>query len=87
MIRETLETKVVNMELKSDDRWDVKPKCIHGSAVCLRKVRYCSSLKLLKEKITGAMGMKVGKDTREWEVICAIDKLIGDSCVEARLKH
>ena len=35
----------------------------------------------------GCDGMRVGKDTREWEVIWAMDKLLGDSRVEAGLKH
>ena len=51
----------------------VKPKCIHGSAVGLRKVRCHSSL---KEKIPDAMGTKAGKcgkNMRGWEVIWAID--------------
>ena len=68
----------------------MKPKCVHGSAVGLRKVRYRSSL---KEKIPDAMGTKTGncgKNTREWKVIWTkdiIDKQLGDSCVEAGFKH
>ena len=71
----TREMKVANMEAYGSAMTDshMKPKCIHGSAVGLRKVRCHSSL---KEKIPDAMGTKAGncgKNTRGWEVIWAID--------------